>query len=53
VSRASKLVPSTWNILMLKARRHVQDNDTRGKFLRGPRCQIIEGKSATRLTYKE
>jgi hypothetical protein len=23
-----KLVPTTWNILMLNARRHVQDKDT-------------------------
>jgi hypothetical protein len=29
VSRGSKLVPSTWNILMLSARGHVQDKDTR------------------------
>jgi hypothetical protein len=27
VSREIKLVPSTWNILMLNARRHVQDKD--------------------------
>jgi hypothetical protein len=30
-----KLVPITWNILMPKERRHVQDKDTRGKFLHG------------------
>jgi hypothetical protein len=28
VSWARKLVPSSWNILMLSARRHVQDKDT-------------------------
>jgi hypothetical protein len=28
VMGARKLVPSTWNILMLSARRHVQDKDT-------------------------
>jgi hypothetical protein len=53
VSRARKLVPSAWNILMLKARRHVQDKDTRGKFLHGSRCQIAEEKSVARLAYKE
>jgi hypothetical protein len=44
VSRASKLVPSAWNILMLRARRHVHDKDTRGKFLHGSRCQIVEAR---------
>ena len=53
MSRASKLVPSAWNILMLKARRHVQDKDTRGKFIYGLRCQITKEKGAARLAYKE
>jgi hypothetical protein len=38
------LVPSTRNILMLRARRHVQERDTRGKFLHGSRCQVTEAK---------
>jgi hypothetical protein len=38
---------------MLKARRHVQDKDTRGKFLHGSRCQIAKEKSVARLAYKE
>jgi hypothetical protein len=53
VSRASELVPSAWNILMLRERRHVQDKDTRGKFLHGSRCQVAEARSATRIAYKE
>jgi hypothetical protein len=52
VSRASILFPSARNILMLKARRHVQEKDTRGKFLHGSRYQVAEAKSAIRLTYK-
>jgi hypothetical protein len=35
VSRASKLVPSTWNIPMLRERRHVQDKDTQENFSMG------------------
>jgi hypothetical protein len=53
VSRARKIVPRAWNILILKARRHVQDKDTQGKFLHGSRCQITEAKSVARLAYKE
>jgi hypothetical protein len=53
VSRERKLVPSAWNIMMLKERRHVKDKDTRGKFLSGSRYQIAEEKSVTRLAYKE
>jgi hypothetical protein len=37
---------------MLRARRHVQEKDTRGKFLHGSRCQVAEARSATRLAYK-
>jgi hypothetical protein len=44
VSRTRKLVPSTWNILMLSTRRHVQDNDTWEKLLQGSRCQITREK---------
>jgi hypothetical protein len=29
VSRERKLVPSAWNILMLSARRHLKDKDSR------------------------
>jgi hypothetical protein len=32
------------NTLMLRARRHVQEKDTRGKFLHGSRCQVAEAK---------
>jgi hypothetical protein len=53
VSQERILVPSAWNILMLRARRHVQEKDTRGKFLHGSRCQVTEERSATRLAYKE
>jgi hypothetical protein len=48
-----KLVPSTWNIQMHRARRHVQDKDTWGKFLHGSRCQVTEARSVVRLAYKE
>jgi hypothetical protein len=44
VSWKSKLVPSSWNILMFSARRHVQDKDTQEKFLHGSRCQIAREK---------
>jgi hypothetical protein len=30
----------------------VQEKDTRGKFLHGSRCQVVEVISATRLAYK-
>jgi hypothetical protein len=53
VSQASILVPSAWNILILKARRHVQEKDTRRKFLHRSRCQVTGARSATRLAYKE
>jgi hypothetical protein len=52
VSQASILVPSARNILMLRERRHVQEKDTRGKFLHGPRCHVTEARSVTRLAYK-
>ena len=48
-----KLVPRAWNILILRERRHVQDKDTRGKFLHGSRCQVAEARSVARLAYKE
>ena len=48
----SILVPSTRNILILIARRHVQEKDIWGKFLHGSRCQVIEARSDTRLLYK-
>jgi hypothetical protein len=44
MSFSSILVPSARNTLMLKARRHVQEKDTQGKFLHGSRCQVIEAK---------
>ena len=53
MSQASKLVPSAWNILMLKEMRHVKDKDTRGKFLHGSRRQIAKAKSVARLAYRE
>jgi hypothetical protein len=53
VSQASILVPSTRNILILRARRHVHEKDTQGNFLHGSRCQIAEEKRVTRLVYKE
>jgi len=41
VSRARKLVPSTMNILILNARKHVQRMATQGEcFLLGYKCQI-------------
>jgi hypothetical protein len=52
VSQMGILVPSTRNILMLRERRHVQEKETRGKFLHGSRCQVAEEKSATSLMYK-
>ena len=52
MSQAIILVPSARNPLMLKARRHVQEKDTRGKFLHGLRCQVAEERSDTRLAYK-
>jgi hypothetical protein len=52
VSRERKLVPSTWNILMLSARRHVQDKDTR-KIPPWVKVSDRKGKSATRLSFKE
>jgi hypothetical protein len=52
VSQTSILVPSARNILILRARRHVQEKDTWGKFLHESRCQVVEEKSATRLAYK-
>jgi hypothetical protein len=52
VSQEIILVPSTRNILMLRARRHVQKKDSRGKFLHGSRCQVTEERSDTRLAYK-
>jgi hypothetical protein len=52
VSQEIVLVPSARNILMLRARRHVQEKDTQGKFLHGSRCQVVEARSATRLVYK-
>jgi hypothetical protein len=39
-----KLVPSAWNILMLRERRHAHDKDTQGKFLHGSRYQIAREK---------
>jgi hypothetical protein len=38
---------------MLKARRHVQNKNTRGKFFHGSRCQIAEEKSVARIVCKE
>jgi hypothetical protein len=52
VSQEIIIVPSTWNILMIRARRHVQEKDTREKFLHGLRCQVAKERSATRLAYK-
>jgi hypothetical protein len=52
VSQASILVPSARNILVLRSRRHVQEKDTRGKFLHGSGCQVAEEISATRLAYR-
>ena len=40
----SILVPSARNILILIARIHVQEKDTRGKFLHGSRCQDAKAK---------
>jgi hypothetical protein len=48
-----KPVLSAWNTLMLRERRHVQDKDTRGKFLHGSRCQVIQARSVVRIVYKE
>jgi hypothetical protein len=45
------LVPSTRNTLMLIVRIHVQEKDTRGKFVHRSRCQVAEAK-CTRLAYK-
>ena len=51
--KTSKSVPSAWNILMLRERRHVKDKDTWGKFLHGSRCEVAEERSVARLAYKE
>jgi hypothetical protein len=50
VSWVSKLVPSTWNILMLSARRLVQDKDTRED---SSMCQgfISQGKKVLQGLY--
>ena len=53
VSQTSILVPSAWNILMLIARKHVKEKDTRGKFLHVSRCEVAEARSVARLAYKE
>jgi hypothetical protein len=53
VSQESILVPSAWNILMLKESIHLQEKDTQGKFLHGSRCQVAEARSVARLAYKE
>jgi hypothetical protein len=45
VSSVRKLVPSTRNIPMLNARKHVQDMDTRGNFPPGIRCQVTKEKN--------
>jgi hypothetical protein len=52
VSQEIILVPSARNILILIERIHVQEKDTRGKFLHGSRCQVAEERSVTRLAYK-
>ena len=38
---------------MIRARTHVQEKDTQGKFLHGSRCQIAEAKIVARIAYKE
>jgi hypothetical protein len=45
VSRASKLVPSAWNILMLRERRHVKDKDTQENSSMGQGV-ISQGKKS-------
>jgi hypothetical protein len=52
VSRERKLVPSAWNILMLSARRHVQDKDTR-KIPPWVRVSEQKGKNVARPAPKE
>jgi hypothetical protein len=44
VSQESILVSSARNTLMLRSRRHVQEEGTQGKFLHGLRCQVAEEK---------
>jgi hypothetical protein len=44
MSVASILVPSARNTLILIARIHVQENNTKRKFLHGLRCQVAEAK---------
>jgi hypothetical protein len=53
VSQESTLVPSAWNILMLRERRYVKKKDTQRKFLHGSRCQVLEARSDVRLSCKE
>jgi hypothetical protein len=53
VSQENILVPSARNILILEARRHVQEKDTQGKFIHGSRCQVAEARNATMISYKE
>jgi hypothetical protein len=48
VSWERKLVPSAWNILMLSARRHVQDKDTQenssmGQGVRSQGKKVLQG----------
>jgi hypothetical protein len=48
VSQESILVPSARNILMLRARRHVQEKDTRenssmGQGVRSQRQEVLQG----------
>jgi hypothetical protein len=51
MSVASKLVPSARNTLMLIARRHVQEKDTRENSSMGQGVRS-QRQSATRLAYK-
>jgi hypothetical protein len=44
VSQERILVLDTRRKLILRARRHVQEKDTQGKFLHGSRCQVAEAK---------
>jgi hypothetical protein len=43
-SVANILVPSAWNIGMLREKGHMQEKDTREKSSRGQRCQDVEAK---------
>jgi hypothetical protein len=53
VSCERKIVRDAWNILMLSARRHVQDKDTRENSSMGQGVRSQRKKSVARFAFKE